>query len=211
MKLYCLSGLGTDHRAFKNIHLNGVELVHIPWIKHHKDESLKAYAQRLFDHVQPENDYNLIGLSFGGMIAAEWESIKKPKNLFLLSTISDKSELGASTRFIGWLRLHRIIPMSILTKPNFISYYIFGVPKNENRKVFKEILKDTNFEHLKWAMSSILKWSNTKISSGLKIHGDKDKVTPYRNNADFLMKGAGHMAVLNNATEIQQYLKSKLF
>ena len=80
MKLYCLSGLGTDERAFKHIHIEGVELVHVPWIDFKENESLQSYAKRLFEATKPEDDYNLIGLSFGGMIAAEWEKSKLQKH-----------------------------------------------------------------------------------------------------------------------------------
>lgn len=87
MKLYCLSGLGVDKRAFQNFHPEGIELVHINWIDPKKNEALEVYAQRLFETVDPEQDYNLLGVSFGGMIASEFAKIRKPKRMFFVSTI----------------------------------------------------------------------------------------------------------------------------
>ncbi len=78
MKLFCLSGLGVDHRTFKNLQLKDVELVHIPWIDPLKNESLTEYSRRLFESISIPEEYNLIGVSFGGMIAQEFEKIRKP-------------------------------------------------------------------------------------------------------------------------------------
>ncbi|NRA11670.1 MAG: alpha/beta hydrolase, partial [Crocinitomicaceae bacterium] len=179
-KLYCLSGLGTDERAFKHIQVEGVELIHIPWIEFEENESLQSYAKRLFEVTQPEDDYNLIGLSFGGMIASEWEKIKAPKNLILLSTARSKKDLPGYMRIAGILKLHKIVPMSLLSSPNFISYFLFGIPNNENRQVFRDILHDTDPVHLKWAMNAIINWTNYDESNGIRIHGDKDRLLPIK-------------------------------
>lgn len=209
-KLYCLSGLGTDERAFKNIGINNVELIHIPWIDPLPSETLSQYAKRLFDITQPEEEYNLLGLSFGGMIAAEWEKIRAPKQLFLLSTISDKSKLPWFLKLSSALRLHRIIPMSWLATPNSMNYYFFGIPKNENREVFKDILRDTDKHHLRWATNAIVNWSNKEKSKGIRIHGDKDRLLPIKEKVDYIIPNAGHMAVLNNAEAIQKILEQNL-
>ena len=193
IKLYCLSGIGTDERAFKNIHVEGIELVHIPWIDNLENESLSDYAKRLFDETNPEEDYNLIGLSFGGMIAAEWEKIRAPKTLFLLSTVSDKSQLPWTIKLAGKLRLHRIIPMSVLSAPNALTYYVFGIKKNANRAVFKEILRDTDPKHLKWA-----------------IHGDNDRLLPMKESIDHIIKGGGHMIILNEGEAISEIIREAI-
>lgn len=206
-KLYCLSGLGTDERAFKHIHIEGVELIHIPWIDFKKNESLQSYAKRLFEVTQPEDDYNLIGLSFGGMIAAEWEKIKAPKTLILLSTMRDKRDLPGYLRVAGLLNLHKIFPMSFLSYPNFISYFIFGVTNNENKPVFKDILHDTDPAHLKWAMNAIVNWTNYDKSNGIRIHGNQDRLLPMKNGMDHVIVGGGHMIVLNHADKVSKVIE----
>ena len=210
IKLYCLSGLGTDERAFKNIHVDNVELVHIPWIDNLENESLSDYAKRLFNETNPEEDYNLIGLSFGGMIAAEWEKIRSPKTLFLLSTVSDKSQLPWTIKLAGKLRLHRIIPMSILSTPNALTYYIFGIRKNANRAVFKEILRDTDPKHLKWAMNALMHWSNDSTTKAIKIHGDNDRLLPMKGEIDHTIKGGGHMIILNEGEAISKIIQEAI-
>ncbi|OFZ66683.1 MAG: hypothetical protein A3D92_25300 [Bacteroidetes bacterium RIFCSPHIGHO2_02_FULL_44_7] len=55
MKLFCLSGLGVDERAFVNFHPDGIELVHIPWIQPQKRESLK----RMIECYLPQSRFNI--------------------------------------------------------------------------------------------------------------------------------------------------------
>ena len=209
-KLYCLSGLGTDQRAFRNFKLEDIELIHIPWIDFLENETLESYSKRLYDTVNPEDNYNLIGLSFGGMIAQEWGKIKAPNKLFLLSTISDKRELPGYIKVATKLKLHKIVPTSILSSPNFIAYYIFGITNNENKKTFQYILRDVDHTHLKWAMNSILTWSNDSVSKEIRIHGDNDKLLPLPDKVDYIIKGGGHMIVLNDAIEISSIIQKEM-
>ena len=209
-KLYCLSGLGSDERAFKHIHIEGVELVYVPWIDFKENESLPSYSKRLFEANQPEDGYNLLGLSFGGMIAAEWEKIKAPKTLILLSTMSNNKDLPGYMRVAGLLNLHKIFPMSLLRFPNLISYFLFGIKNNENKQIFKDILHDGDPKHLKWAINSISNWKNYDKSNGIRIHGDKDRLIPIKQRMNHVISGGGHMIVLNNADEINGILRNLL-
>lgn len=210
MKIYCLSGLGADERAFQHFNIKDVELVHVPWIDFIENESLASYAKRLFDATNPEDNYNLIGLSFGGMIASEWEKIKSPKKLFLISTISDKRELPCFLKVAGKLNLHKIIPMSILSSPNFIIYYLFGIKNDENKKIFQLILRGTDPKYLRGAMNSILNWSNNSVSTGIRIHGDNDKLLPMTGKIDYVIEGGGHMIVLNEADQISRIIEGEM-
>ena len=74
-----MSGLGVDHRTFRNIIISNAEMINVPWIPPRNKESLKEYAHRLFESISPEQDTIYIGVSFGGMIAQEWALIQAPK------------------------------------------------------------------------------------------------------------------------------------
>ena len=210
-KLYCLSGLGTDERAFIHLNIENVELIHIPWIENLDNETLREYAQRLFDHVKPEDNYNLLGISFGGMIAAEWEKIRAPKNLFLVSTVSDKTFLPQTLKVIGKLNLQRVIPISMLKSANFFSFYLFGIKSDQNRKLFQGILQDANPKHLRWAIKAILNWSNLAPSMGIRIHGDNDHLIPIKEKIDHVIKYGGHMIIMNEADAIGEIIRDEIF
>ena len=204
MKLYCLSGLGVDHRAFRNLQIEGVELVHIPWISPLKNESLSAYAKRLFESVSIPDDYNLIGVSFGGMVAQEFEKLRKPQSLFLVSTISNSSELPWFFKLGGKLGIHKVIPRFLLTRANVLTRYLFGVKAKDDKQLFREILLDSDIPFFRWAMGEITRWNNQSASEGLRIHAGKDKVLPQRGSANFTIPDAGHFMIVTHGKELSK-------
>jgi pimeloyl-ACP methyl ester carboxylesterase len=207
MKIYCLSGLGVDKKAFQNLKAEGIELIHIDWIRPEKSESLEHYAKRLFDLSNLPHEYNLLGLSFGGMIATEFSKIRKPKNLYLISTICTRAELRPIFKLIGFLRLHRIVPTSLLKSSNFITNYFFGVKTEEEKKLLKQILKETDSYFLRWALHAILTWKNTDKPSATSIHGTRDKILPIQKNTDYIISGGGHFMIVGRGKEISEILK----
>lgn len=209
MKIYCLSGLGVDKKAFQNLKVEGVELIHIDWIRPEKSESLEHYAKRLFDLSNLPQEYNLLGLSFGGMIATEFSKIRKPQKLYLISSMSTRKELRPLFKLIGFLRLHRIVPMSLLKRTNFITNYFFGVKTAEEIKLLRQILKETDPYFLKWALNAILNWKNTERPLATIIHGTSDKILPIEKNVDHIISGGGHFMIVSRAEEISGILKMK--
>lgn len=210
MKLYCLSGLGVDERAFRNIEIENVELVHIAWIDPLKNETLEHYAKRLFEETKPENGYNLLGVSFGGMIAAEFAKIKKPNKLFLVSTINNSSELSLSFKIGMALRIYKLVPSKLLRKSNFITNYIFGVENESDKLLLKQILHDTDSKFLKWAINAIFNWNNSAKPTGITIHGTKDKIFPIHNDVNYKIKNGGHLMIINYAKEISEIIKNEM-
>jgi pimeloyl-ACP methyl ester carboxylesterase len=70
MNAYFISGLGADKRIFSKLKLNEkINIIHIDWITHNKNESLAAYAERLSNVIDITQPFALVGVSFGGMIA----------------------------------------------------------------------------------------------------------------------------------------------
>lgn len=209
-KIYCLSGLGVDHRAFQNIHIDGYELIHIPWIAPLKNESLSAYSQRLFETVSPEENYNLMGVSMGGMIAAEFAKIQQPQNLFLISTIDSCKELPMPFFIGGGLRLHQIIPPKVLFSFKRVTHFLFGVQEKEHQDLLYEILNDTDPAFVKWALNAILKWRNSTSNSGIKIHGDHDQILPLPKDTDHIIPNAGHFMIVEQGKEISKIIQNHL-
>lgn len=209
MKLYCLSGLGVDKRAFNNINIKGVELIHIDWIKPLSKESLQSYSKRLFEIVNPEDGYNLIGVSFGGMVATEFTKLKRPNKLFLVSTINSSSELPWLFKFGAVLRFHKVIPSSLMRKSNFMTNYLFGVKQKEDKELLKQILNDTDPRFLKWAINAIAHWKNSDKPFGIKIHGNNDKILPLKTEADYVIEGGAHFMIVTRGEEISGVIEKE--
>lgn len=209
MKLYCLSGLGVDERAFKNIKVDGVELIHIQWIDPLPNETLEQYARRLFETVQPEDNYLLLGLSFGGMIATEFSKIKQPSKLFLVSTIYRRSQLPFFLKLAAALHLHKTLPMGLFRSSNFLTNFFFGVKDDPSKKLLDEILHDTDPAYLRWAVNTIVHWKNTVKPTAIYIHGTNDRILPLKQEIRYKIKNGGHFMIVDHADEISAILKKE--
>ncbi|HEY6953910.1 MAG TPA: alpha/beta hydrolase, partial [Flavisolibacter sp.] len=84
--IYCISGLGADEKAFERLEVRGCALQHINTLPPIENESLSAYAARMFEQVKEENPI-ILGISFGGMIAIEMAKQSAIQKLILVSTI----------------------------------------------------------------------------------------------------------------------------
>ncbi len=94
MKIYFISGLAADKRIFKHIQLPpGFEMVYLDWIKPIRSESLESYALRLAQYIKTDENFGLIGLSMGGMIATEIAKKYPPVTTILLSSISSSTDI----------------------------------------------------------------------------------------------------------------------
>ncbi|HQV56104.1 MAG TPA: alpha/beta hydrolase, partial [Chitinophagaceae bacterium] len=69
-KVYFISGLGADKRAFSFLDLSFCEPIFIDWIKPVDNESLYQYAMRLKEQINEPSPI-IVGVSFGGMLATE--------------------------------------------------------------------------------------------------------------------------------------------
>jgi len=77
MKIYCISGLGADRRVFKNLKLEA-ELIFVDWIIPKKKEHISSYASRLATVINQDEEFGLLGVSFGGLIAVEMNKVLIP-------------------------------------------------------------------------------------------------------------------------------------
>jgi len=205
-KVYFLSGLGADKRAFSFLDLSFCEPVFIDWIKPTGKESLKNYALRLRQQM-PEEHPTVVGVSFGGMLATEMAKEDGLMNVIIIA--SNKSSL----EFPGYLRVGKYFPLykwlpEKLIKNRTLLNWILGVEKDEQRKLMAAIIADTDPFFLKWAIDAILHWKETSISTNVKhIHGTADKLLPYRlTKADHTIEGGTHTMTLYKHKEISDLL-----
>ncbi|WP_343558622.1 alpha/beta hydrolase [Sphingobacterium sp.] len=206
-----MSGLGVDRRVFNKINFKGLKVTYLEWIAPISSESISCYARRLSTKITTESPV-LIGLSFGGMVAMEIAKIIAVKRVILLASAKDDNELPKLYKLIGTLRLHRFIPTSILKSHHILSNYFFGVSSKEDKKLLKQILRDTDTKFLSWAINQIVNWKNKTFPNNLThIHGSKDRIIPIRNVIPtFVIQGAGHFMTITHAKEIETLLQKIL-
>jgi pimeloyl-ACP methyl ester carboxylesterase len=212
MKVYFVSGLAADGRVFKNIQLPAhCEPVFLEWITPLKNESLKNYAARLAESIDTSEPFAIIGLSMGGMIAAEIARQYKPAFIILISSIPSSKQLPFYFKAAGALQLHKLVPVS-LVKSAAKFKRAFTTETGEDKAILLTIIRDSDSKFIYWAMDAILKWRSEELPEPYThIHGTKDEVLPIRftKPTHIIFKG-GHLLVMNRANEINQILKEVL-
>ena len=86
-----------------------------------------------------------------------------------------------------------------MKRANAFTYWLFGVDTPEDKALLKSILENTPTPFLRWAISAIIGWQNTAISTNfVHYHGDNDHILPFRyiKNAQ-RVAGGGHSMVLS--------------
>ncbi|HTL80424.1 MAG TPA: alpha/beta hydrolase, partial [Bacteroidia bacterium] len=112
-RIYFISGLGADERVFQNLEFSLIEPVFIKWITPSIDETLASYAERL-SKIIPENDPNIIGLSFGGMLSVEIAKTHPEGKVLIISAAKNKREIPYDYRVAGKTRIQNLLPMRII-------------------------------------------------------------------------------------------------
>ena len=209
MKIFAISGLGADERVFNYLTLDH-EIVPIRWIAPRKKETIIAYSKRLIQEyrISEENDYAILGVSFGGLIAIEMSKIVNPKWTILISSIETRTELSSIIKLLGKSKLLNLIPKEILKPPLFFAQFIFGT---DQKKLLKAILKDSDLTFTKWALKELTNWKNeTRLPNLIKIGGSKDILLPAKGNNTILIEHGTHFMIVDKAEEISNLLNEKL-
>jgi pimeloyl-ACP methyl ester carboxylesterase len=206
-KVYFISGLGADKRAFSFLDLCFCEPVFIDWIKPVEKESLKNYALRLRQQM-PEEHPTVVGVSFGGMLATEMAKEDKLMNVIIIASNKSSDEFPRYLRAGKYFPVYKWLPEKLLKNKTVLNW-VLGVEKDEQRKLINAIVADTDPFFLKWAIDAILHWKEPSIPDSVKhIHGTADKLLPYRlTKADHAIEGGTHMMTFYKHKEISDLLR----
>lgn len=209
MKIYGISGLGADKRVFQFLKLD-CELIPIDWIMPLKNEPIENYALRLAKVIDTDEEFGILGVSFGGLIAVELSKKLNPTLTILISSAETNKELRLIYRLFGKTGIVNWIPKEFFNPPKFLAHWIFGTRR---KKLLNAILDDTDLVFAKWAIQELLTWKNVeKIANPcLKISGTKDKLIPPNNAKNInLIKNGEHFMIADKAVEISQIINNEL-
>lgn len=200
MKIYAISGLGADERAYRYLDFYH-DITVLKWIEPLPNESIVSYSARLAEIINTKEDFGIIGLSFGGLIAVEMSKLLNPKFTVLVSTIEFGNEKPWLYSWIGKIGIINILPVWAFNVPAWLVIPLF---KTQNKNLVKDIINDTDPGFVKWALSELVKWKNEeKLENRLKITGKDDYLFPPIGNADVvLVKDGGHFMIVDKAKEV---------
>lgn len=206
MKLYLIGGLGADERVFKYLKLN-YETQVIQWISPKPKEELRVYANRLLNQINQNEEFGLLGVSFGGIVAIEIAKLIQPQKLILISSVETSSQLPKKYLSIGKTRILNIIPNSLIKPPTPLLRFLFGAKEKE---LLKQIINDTSPDFIKWALNSMIHWSNEENwMKTIRIHGTRDKLIPLKGKAIKIEDG-GHFMIVDKAEEISKLVNQQM-
>ena len=200
--------MGADKRAFSFLDLSFCDPVFIDWIKPEKKETLQHYALRLKAQITTPHPV-IVGLSFGGMLAAEMALADPTVKAILVSSNKTTTAFPRILKTGKYLPLYKLIPASLFKKGVFIRRLFFSPRGSRQKEVFTAILRDSDFHFTKWAIEAILHWKNKTIPGNvIHIHGTADRLLPFRKvKADYAVKGGTHLMIMNNPDVISSLLK----
>ncbi len=201
--------MGADEKAFDRIHLEGCELVYLPWLTPHPGETIQGYAARMCLPIKEEKPV-LMGLSFGGMISIEIAKLIPTHKIILISSIHSKRQMPRWMRVAGKLKINRLIPLRPYQILESLQNKRMGVTTLAEKEMVNRYRKNTSQVYIDWAINEILNWNNEWWPAGLyHIHGDDDKIFPIQKlSPTHIVKGAGHMMIFNRAGAVNDCLEA---
>jgi pimeloyl-ACP methyl ester carboxylesterase len=207
-KIYFISGLGADERAFHFLDLFFCHPVFMGWPQPNKKESLHDYAMRMMALI-PEENPNIIGLSFGGMLASEIALAKPKAKVVLISSNKTSAELPPYFRVGKYLPLYKLMPNNIMQSSPKLFMWAMSADGKEQKTKLLQMARYTSIPFTKWAIGSILNWKNKTLPQNVThIHGNKDILLPLKYvKADYTINGGKHAMVMDQADEISEILK----
>jgi pimeloyl-ACP methyl ester carboxylesterase len=210
-KIYFLSGLGADKRVFSFLDLSFCEPVYIDWITPEKNESLENYALRLRQLI-PEQKPTIVGISFGGMLAAEMAKADPNIKAILLASSKTAEEFPSYLRAAKYFPFYNWLPDKLLKRSAYFVKFASGRNDKAQKQVILDIIRDTDMQFVKWAINAMLDWKNKEVPQNvIHIHGTADKVLPYSKvKADHTIKGGSHVLPMDQYEEVSALLKKLL-
>lgn len=209
--IYCISGFGADEKIFSKFEFNGYEIHFIKWITPEQNERIEMYAKRLIQQIGHKNPI-LIGLSFGGMMCIEIAKQIPVEIIIIISSIKSFHEKPYWMWLSGKLRLNKIFPLRSFRILEPLQNYNLGIKTQEEKQLVRAYRKNINQNYSTWAINIILNWRNDwKPANLFHIHGNKDRIFPIKKiKADYIIKGGGHLMVMNRASLVHEQISSIL-
>ena len=115
------------------------------------------------------------------MLATEMAKSDPRIRAIIISSNKLKKEFPKILLIGKYFPAYKWIPSLFLKKAGILRGMFLGPTGDQQKKIFRQIINDTDFTFNKWAIYSILHWENEVVPENvIHIHGTSDKLLPYR-------------------------------
>ncbi|WP_242085165.1 alpha/beta hydrolase [Aestuariivivens sediminis] len=198
--VYLMPGMAASPQIFEYIKLPNeqFQIHYLEWMLPIENETLKAYALRMNQHIH-HDQIVLLGVSFGGILVQEMSRHIKVKKLIIVSSVKSSSELPKRFLLLKWTRAYKLLPTKWISNIKLFSKYAFGENVQRRLDLYKRYLSFNQPEYLKWAIEQLVCWKQQEVIPKIvHIHGDHDHVFPIKHISDCMtIKGGTHVMIIN--------------
>lgn len=209
--IYFIPGLGVDERVFYMLDIIGANRHFCKIVRPLKNESLKSYAQRMIEDNDIKENSIIVGLSFGGLLAAEINDLIPCKKVIILSSLKTKYERPF------WMTLQPVLPIKFIPPIAFKTMAVIASPfvgkmSYEEFDVYLSMINNTDDYYYKWAVQQIINWDRKAYTDNLiHIHGRNDLLFPNRFiKNQIVIQGGAHTLVLRYAEQVSDIINKEI-
>ena len=210
--LYLIPGLGADERVFQFLRIGNKPTKILHWETPEPEEPISHYASRLLSQVDQTQPIELLGVSFGGIIALEMAQQIPCQRLVLISSMLHPTERSPLFRIARNIRIAQWFPPNWMKRmAMWGAGYAFGPLDRHNKRLLKKIIKDTDPHFLQWASRKILHWEGVPTRPAMvRLHGTWDRIFPISQVPScVLIRKAGHLMIVTHADEISDWIEGE--
>ena len=202
-----LPGMAADERLFES-QLTQFRNLRVPdWIDPLPNESLRAYAIRLAQAVNPGCPCIVGGASFGGLVALEMAAHLPTLACVLIGSVRAPTELPWRWRVLR--------PFAVLG-PDCLKVFAsaaarFGRPMLAHGTVRRlQRLSQPERSFVRWAICAVLRWTPSSAERNVnvfQIHGEADRVFPVGlTRPDVVVPDGSHALSLFSPSAVNEFL-----
>jgi pimeloyl-ACP methyl ester carboxylesterase len=208
LPILLLPGMAADAGMFEPQRAAFPNLSAPSWIDPLPQESLRHYADRFAQRLDPGRPCIVGGVSFGGIVALEMASRLKASACVLISSVRSPSEFPLS---------YQVLRLASLSSPSHLGWLAGCVgelsapslPRGTVRRLQR--LSAPRSAFLRWATWAVLRWQSSLAARRvrvLQIHGDCDRTFPIRHvRPDVVVQGGGHLLSLTHPGQVNDLLR----
>lgn len=214
MRLYCLPGLGADHRIYERCDFGTVPITWLDWPEMPMGSTLADYARVLAPIVDGSREHVLIGTSMGGMVAQELAVLTQPRLTVIISSWKGPEERPWLLALLGRLRAERLVNrffMRHFVPTVRLMRWKLGMESEAAQRHVQLMMDRWSPAQLRVMIHACLTWKGVNARNVSHVHGDRDALMPVKLIHDARsIAGGTHLMVYTKAQEVSAAVRSIL-